>query len=78
MPNSVDHDETARDEPSYLDLHCLQVLVLVCRAKRVTAPITTTVDNILRYFFIYFSTQVAKQTIHVKRHDLFSPKMKNK
>ena len=25
MVNSVDPDETARDEPSYLDLHCLHM-----------------------------------------------------
>ena len=35
--NSVDPDETARNEPSHLDLHCLQmyVSVFVCRDERV-------------------------------------------
>ena len=33
MANSVDPDETARSEPSHLDLHCLQS-VLDCRAER--------------------------------------------
>ena len=35
MANSIDPDETARYEPSHLDLHCLhRVLVLVCQAEK--------------------------------------------
>ena len=34
MANSVVPDETACNEPSHLDLHCLQnISVLVCRAE---------------------------------------------
>ena len=29
MSNSVDPDETAHDEPSHLDLHCLQKPILI-------------------------------------------------
>ena len=36
MANSVDPDGTARDEPSHLDLHCLQnYLFLVCGTEKV-------------------------------------------
>ena len=38
MANSVDPDETARDEPSHLDLHCLQrYLFWSVGAKRFSA-----------------------------------------
>ena len=37
MANSVDPDETARYEPSHLDLQCLHKYVLVCRDERVNA-----------------------------------------
>ena len=34
MANNIDPDKTARDEPSHLDLYCLQIYtVLVCRGK---------------------------------------------
>ena len=35
MANSVDPDETASLEPSYVDLHCAQVLIMVGWAERV-------------------------------------------
>ena len=33
MANSKDPDETAHDEPSHQDLHCLQKNGLVCRVE---------------------------------------------
>ena len=35
MANSIDSDEKAHDELSHLDLHCLQLSVLVCSDERV-------------------------------------------
>ena len=36
MADNADPDETAHNEPSHLDLHCLQkVKVLICRVERV-------------------------------------------
>ena len=35
MANSVDPDETARHEPFYLDLHCLQMCLSIYKAERV-------------------------------------------
>ena len=41
MANSIEPDQTTRDEPSYLDLYCLQnyakVSVLVCRNESVNS-----------------------------------------
>ena len=49
MSNSVDPDETAHDEPSHLDLCCLQKpIIIACGSERVNA------DDILKYF-PYFS-----------------------
>ena len=42
MANCVDPDETARYEPSHLDLHCLQkVSVLVCGDDKIKAYVLT-------------------------------------
>ena len=41
---SVDPDETAHDEPSHLDLHCLQRDVLVYKVERVKLPAVVSND----------------------------------
>ena len=36
MSNSIDPDETAHDEPSHLELRCLQTpIVIACGSERV-------------------------------------------
>ena len=36
MSNSMDADETAHNEPSHLDLHCLQEpIIIACCSERV-------------------------------------------
>ena len=37
MANSVDPDQMAHNEPSHLDLHCLQNNLSVCSVERVKA-----------------------------------------
>ena len=38
MSNSVDSDEAAHYEPSHLDLHCLQKLIIItCGSERVNS-----------------------------------------
>ena len=36
IAHNVDPDETAHNEPSHLDLHCLHKYLLWCKADRVT------------------------------------------
>ena len=35
MSNSVDPDETAHDEPSHLDLRCLQTLIIIAYGSEI-------------------------------------------
>ena len=37
--NSVDPDETARNEPSHQELHFFSILVLICRLKPLFTPV---------------------------------------
>ena len=57
MANSVDPDETAYDEMSHLDLHCLhRYLFWSAGLKGLTLKvlITTGGDNIWIFFFFFF------------------------
>ena len=67
MSNSVDPVGTAHDEPSHLDLRCLQKPIIIdCGSKRVNKK----TDRTLKYFFfeensiLYFIWTVSRANIY--------------
>ena len=90
MSNSVDPNETAHDEPSHLDLCCLQKpIIIACAAKEFTFTTLSanSADNelmILTLLFsensIWYSMQIVStgplETIYMKCQNPFSWKSK--
>ena len=64
------------NQPSHLDLRCLQKPILshVAEKELIKAPITTAADNILFYFFLKENNSAS----HRKCKDLLSLKNKEK
>ena len=60
MSNSVDPDETAHNEPSHLDLCCLQKpIIIACGSEKVKA-LSKFVwhSNVVFFLFIYLSEEI--------------------
>ena len=67
MANSVEPDETARDEPSHLDLHFLHRCLFLSAGLNVLISKTCLSSNLIKiYFMTCASSEKSEQPAHLR------------